>query len=169
VQLPPPDAMDWRVARLAGLATAVHVFEAALPSPIPGVKPGLANVIVIAALLDYGYATALAVGLLRVVAAGLLGGGLFGPGFLLGLCGALASLAALGALWRLLPRGTLGPVGFSVAAAFAHIGAQFALARGVLVAHPALDALAPLLAAAALLTGTVNGVLAARLRAAQAA
>lgn len=161
--LPRPDAADWRVARLAALASAVHVLEAAFPSPVPGIKPGLANVIVIAALLDYGYATAAAVSLLRVVVGALLAGSFLGPGFALSLSGALASLAALALVQWAAPR-AFGAVGLSLIAAFAHLGGQFALARTLLIGHPALDLLLPVLAGAALVTGVVNGVLAGRLR-----
>ncbi|MGD9000355.1 MAG: Gx transporter family protein, partial [Granulosicoccaceae bacterium] len=35
---------DQRIARLAALAIVIHVAESALPSPLPGIKPGFANI-----------------------------------------------------------------------------------------------------------------------------
>ena len=42
---------DHRIAWLAALAITIHVIESVLPSPLPGLKPGLANVVTIAVLL----------------------------------------------------------------------------------------------------------------------
>ena len=51
----PVDADDRRIARLAALAIGLTLAEAALPSPLPGVKPGLANIVVLLVLLQYGW------------------------------------------------------------------------------------------------------------------
>jgi len=63
-------AEDARIAWLAALAIAIHVVEANLPSPLPGVKPGLANVVTLAALHWYGFRVAGWVSVLRVMGAG---------------------------------------------------------------------------------------------------
>ena len=60
------DASDFRVARYAAAAIALSVAEAAIPSPLPGVKPGLANIIVLLVLMRHGWAEAAWVALLRV-------------------------------------------------------------------------------------------------------
>ena len=49
---------DHRIAWLAALAITIHIVESALPSPLPGVKPGLANVVTIVVLWRYGWAAA---------------------------------------------------------------------------------------------------------------
>ena len=49
---------DYIVAGLAALAITIHVAESALPSPMPGVKPGLANVITLVALTMFGWRVA---------------------------------------------------------------------------------------------------------------
>ena len=36
---------DHHIAKLAAIAIALHMVEAVIPSPIPGVKPGLANIV----------------------------------------------------------------------------------------------------------------------------
>lgn len=152
---------DRRIARLAALAIGLTLAEAALPSPIPGVKPGLANIVILMVLLQYGWRTAAWVSALRVLAGGLLLGSLFTPGFWLSAAGALVSLVVLG-LAQHLPRAWFGPVSLSVLAAFGHIGGQLALASAWLLPGVALLTLMPVFAAAALVFGAVNGVIVAR-------
>ena len=158
----PVTAQDRRIARLAALAIGLTLAEAALPSPIPGVKPGLANIVVLMVLLQYGWRAAAWVSALRVLAGALLLGSLFAPGFWLSAAGALVSLSVLG-LARHLPARHFGPVSLSVLAAFGHIGGQLALAGAWLLPAAAVVKLLPVFAAAALVFGAVNGVIVARL------
>lgn len=157
-----PSARDRRLARYAAAAIAASLVEAAIPSPLPGVKPGLANIVILIVLARHGWRDAAWVSVLRVVAGSLLAGQFLAPGFFLAGAGALASLAVLGALQPVSGH-WLGPVGRSVAAAFAHIGAQLLLARLWLVPHDGLFNLAPVFFGAALLFGILNGIVAARL------
>ncbi len=153
---------DYRIARYAAAAIALSLAEAALPSPLPGIKPGLANIIVLVVLARYGWRDAAWVSLLRVVAGSLVIGQFLAPGFFLALAGALCSLAML-ALAQRLPARWFGPVSASVLAAVAHIGGQLVLARLWLVPHDGVWYLVPLFATAALVFGTINGLVVARL------
>lgn len=163
----PVSAGDRRIARLTALAIGLTLAEAAIPSLLPGVKPGLANIVILLVLLQHGWRAAAWVSGLRVLAGGLLFGSLFAPGFWLSAAGALASLLVL-ALVRHLPERYFGAVSLSVLAAFGHIGGQLALAGWWLLPGVALVKLLPVFAAAALAFGTVNGVIVARLLAAPA-
>ena len=157
-----PSLQDRRIARFATAAILLSLAEAAIPLPLPGVKPGLGNIVVLIVLWRWGWREAAWVALLRVFAASLLLGQFLAPGFFLSLSGSLASLAVLG-LARHLPRRWFGPVSASLFAAFAHITGQLALARAWLVPHDGLFALAPVFGLAALVFGVVNGLVAARL------
>lgn len=158
----PVSADDRRIARLAALAIGLTLAEAAIPSPVPGVKPGLANIVILLVLLQYGWRAAAWVSALRVLAGGLLLGSLFAPGFWLSAAGALVSLSVL-AVARHLPSRHFGPVSLSVLAAFGHIGGQLALAGAWLLPGAALIKLLPVFAGAALIFGAANGVIVARL------
>ena len=158
----PVQAVDRRIARLTALAIGLTLVEAALPSPVPGIKPGLANIVILMVLLQYGWRTAAWVSGLRVLAGALLFGSLFAPGFWLSAAGAAASLGVL-ALARYLPRLYFGPISLSVLAAFGHISGQLALATMWLIPGAALLKLLPIFAAAALVFGAINGVIVARL------
>lgn len=157
----PVGAADRRVARYAAAAIVLTIAEAAIPSPLPGVKPGLANIVVLIVLLRHGWREAVWVSLLRVVAGSLMIGQFLAPGFFLSLAGTGASLAVL-ALSVRLPRAWFGPVSQSIFAAFAHIGGQVLLARLWLVPHNGVFYLVPVFAASALLFGVVNGLVAAK-------
>ncbi len=155
-------AEDRRVAWLATAAVGLSLVDAAIPSPLPGVKPGLANIITLVVLARYGWATAVWVSALRVLAGSLLLGYFLGPGFFLSLTGTTLSLLTLGAAHRL-PVRWFGPVSQSILAAFAHIGGQLLLARLWLIPHDGVFLLTPLFAGAALVFGTLNGLIAAKL------
>ncbi|MBI1174838.1 MAG: heptaprenyl diphosphate synthase [Sideroxydans sp.] len=151
---------DHHVARMAALALGLSVLEAAVPSPLPGVKPGLANIVTLIVLARYGWRTAAWVSLLRVVAGSLLFGNFLAPGFFLSLSGALCSLLIL-ALGQCLPTRWFGAVTHSILAAFAHIAGQLLIVYLWLIPHAGIAYLFPIFAMAALLFGTVNGLIAA--------
>ena len=153
---------DRRIARLATAAIFLSLVDAAIPTPLPGIKPGLANIVTLLVLQRHGWrATGWVTGL-RVLAGSLLLGQFLAPGFFLSAVGALFSLGALG-LARALPRRWFGPVSLSILAAFAHISGQILLARLWLIPHNGIFLLAPVFALAALFFGTINGLIAARL------
>lgn len=154
-------AEDHHVARMAAVALGLTVLESAIPSPLPGVKPGLANIVTLIVLARYGWRTAVWVSLLRVVAGSLLFGNFLAPGFFLSLSGAATSLAVL-ALGQHLPQRWFGPVSHSILAAFAHITGQMLVVYLWLIPHAGIAYLVPIFASAALVFGTVNGLVAAR-------
>ena len=153
---------DHRVARLAALAITLHLIESVIPSPLPGVKPGIANIVTLYVLYRFDFATAAWVSLLRVVAGSLLLGNFLSPAFALSLSGALASLLMLRGA-QCLPSQYFGPISLSVLAAFAHIAGQLLVVRLWLIPHAGVAYLIPLFAAAALVFGAINGLIAARL------
>lgn len=155
-------ADDHRIAKLAAFAIALHMFEAVIPSPLPGVKPGIANIVTLYVLYRYGLGTAVWVSILRVVASSLLLGQFLSPTFALSLTGAVFSLCALGVGMHL-PKRWFGPVTLSILAAFAHIAGQLLVVRLWLIPHAGVAYLVPVLMSAALLFGIINGVIVTKL------
>ena len=153
---------DHRIAKLAALAIGLHLLEAVVPSPLPGVKPGIANIVTLYVLYRYDFATAAWVSLLRVVASSLLLGNFLSPTFALSLAGAILSLLLLRFALHL-PRRWFGPVSLSVLAAFAHIGGQMLVVWLWLIPHAGVAYLLPIFAGVALFFGGINGLIAARL------
>ncbi len=153
---------DHRIAKLAAFAIALHMVEAVVPSPLPGVKPGIANIVTLYVLLQYDFATAAWVSILRVFASSLLMGLFMSPTFALSLSGALVSLSVL---WvaQYLPKRYFSVITLSILAAFAHIAGQLIMVRLWLIPHASVAYLIPIFSVAALFFGLINGLITARL------
>ncbi len=149
---------DHRIAKLAALAIALHMVEAVIPSPLPGVKPGIANIVTLYVLLKYDFATAAWVSILRVFASSLLLGQFLSPTFILSLSGAVLSLGML-YLAKHLPKQYFSAVTLSVLAAFAHIAGQLLIVRLWLIPHASVSYLIPIFSVAALFFGLINGMI----------
>jgi heptaprenyl diphosphate synthase len=153
---------DHRIAKLAAFAIALHMVEAVIPSPLPGVKPGIANIVTLYVLLKYDFATAAWVSILRVFASSLLLGQFMSPTFALSLSGALLSLGTLWAAQHL-PKRYFSAITLSILAAFAHIAGQLIVVRLWLIPHASVSYLIPIFATAALFFGLINGLITAKL------
>ena len=155
-------AADHHVAKLTALAIGLHIIEAVIPSPLPGVKPGVANIVTLFVLYQYGFTTAAWVSLLRVFASSLLLGQFLSPTLVLSLTGALFSLAAL-FFAQHLPKKYFSAISLSIFAAFAHIAGQLIIVRLWLIPHTGIIYLVPIFAIAALVFGVINGVITRKL------
>lgn len=153
---------DKRIAVLAAYAIGLHLVESVLPSPIPGVKPGIANIITLFVLYRYDLKTAAWVSLIRIFASSLLLGQFLSPTFFLSLSGGLSSLVIL-ALSVRLPKRWFGPISASILAAIAHVLGQLAVVSVWLIPHNAISYLIPVFFTAALVFGLINGWLAQKL------
>lgn len=153
---------DHLVAGLTALAITIHIAESALPSPLPGIKPGLANVVTLMVLCRYGWGMAAWVSLLRVLVGSILIGTFLSPTFFLSASGALVNVAVLGILYhvsRLLPSWAVSPVGLGLAGAMAHMTGQFWVAYALFIPHPGILALFPVLLGLSAILGIISGVL----------
>ena len=155
-------AADHHIAKLTALAIGLHLLEAVFPSPLPGVKPGIANIVTLYVLYQYDFATAAWVSLLRVFASSLLLGHFLSPTFVLSLSGAIVSLSTL-FLIQHLPKRYFSAISLSIIAAFAHIAGQLIVVRFWLIPHAGVSYLIPIFALAALIFGVINGVITAKL------
>ena len=155
-------AEDHKIAQLTALAIGLHLTEAIIPSPLPGVKPGIANIVTLYVLYQYGFKTAAWVSLLRVFASNLLLGQFLSPTFILSLSGALFSLSSL-YLAQYLPKKYFSAISLSILAAFAHIAGQLLVVRFWLIPHTGIVYLIPIFCLAALVFGLLNGVITAKL------
>lgn len=153
---------DQRIAWLTATAVGLSLVDAAIPLPLPGIKPGLANIVTLVVLARYGWQTAVWVSLLRVIVSSMLLGQFLAPGFFLGMSGAVCSLGMLFLAHRL-PSRWFSAVSWSILAAFAHILGQILCARLWLIPHDGVFYLLPLFALTAFVFGTLNGLIVARL------
>jgi len=153
---------DHQIAKLTAFAIGLHMLEAVIPSPLPGVKPGIANIVTLYVLYQYGLGTAAWVSLLRVFASSLLLGQFLTPTFVMSLSGALSSLCCL-YFTQYLPKKSFSAISLSIFAAFGHIGGQLIVVRFWLIPHSGIHYLIPIFATAALTFGVLNGIITANL------
>ncbi|GAB4291662.1 MAG: flavin-based extracellular electron transfer system protein EetB [Coriobacteriia bacterium] len=161
VRLPRP-AVKVRTVAVAGLLAGTGVVLGLVEqwiafTPLPWVRLGLANIVVVLGLRLLGPKAALGISLARWLIVGLVTGTLAGPTGGLALSGAVASWAAMSALSLCGERFSVA--GWSVLGAVAHTTAQFSIAS-VLAGSFAVLSLFPVSAAASLLFGLATGFVA---------
>lgn len=143
-------------AVFTALALIVSYLEHMIPLPFaaPGVKLGLANVVIVAAMYLMGLKKAFAINIVRVLLSGAMFTGL--SAMLYALAGALASFCVMALVRR---SSAFSIVGVSVAGALTHNAAQYTLAA--LIVHTAgLISYLPVLIASGAVTGIVVGAVA---------
>lgn len=140
---------------LAALALIFSYIEAILPflPGVPGIKPGLANLVIVIALYRLDAPTAFVVNLLRILMSALLFTGMFG--FLYSLAGCLLSFAVMLLLKR---TGLFSTVGVSMAGGVFHNAGQLLVAAAA-VSGPQIFHYLPVLILAGTIFGTINGIL----------
>lgn len=145
------------LALLFALAMIFSFVESRLPTfiPIPGVKLGLCNLVVILALLRYGFPSAAAVSLLRVLLSSILFGNM--AAFFYSLAGAVLSLLVMALLKK---TGRFSPVGISVSGGVFHNVGQILMAWLILGTDGVLLYL-PVLIIAGTIAGALIGLAAA--------
>lgn len=87
-----------RLSLLLALSVALNILESFLPffnGIIPGLKLGLANIVSVFVLYEFGIKDAFYIGILRVFLVGILRTGLFSPSFFFSLLGAIFSIVAM--------------------------------------------------------------------------
>jgi heptaprenyl diphosphate synthase len=142
---------------LAAAALSLFLFESILPSPVPWVRLGLANVMTVTVLFLYGVGPALLLTALRILLGSLLLGTFLSPAFFLAAAGGAASLGVMAIARRALVP-PLGIVGVSVLGAAAHNAGQLG-ALTLLFLHDAEGLrLLPYLILSATLLGALTGL-----------
>lgn len=143
-------------AILAALALIFSYIEAILPLSvgIPGVKLGIANLVVIIALYVLGFKYAMAVNVLRILVAGLLFNGAFGAMY--AMAGGVLSLIIM---YLLKKTNLFSTVGISMAGGVAHNLGQL-LVAALIVSTMKLFYYFPVLLFSGMISGILIGIVA---------
>lgn len=147
------------LALFIALAVSLHILESLLPSPVPWLRLGLANIMTLSALYLYGSRAAWTVSLARVGIGALLLGRLFSPGFWLALTGTIVATSVMIIVHRICGR-YLSPVGVSAIGASGHALGQVLAARLLIIQHEAIWQIAPLFLFFTVFSGVLTGWLA---------
>ena len=145
---------------LLAIAIVLNYLESFIPSiGIPGVKLGLANIVILICLYKYKVYEALMVDLLRVVLANLLKGTFLSIAFYMSLSGAVLSFLVM-FLFRYIKQ--LKPLVISVIGAIFHAIGQIIVALIIMQTSGILLYL-PFIMLASIITGVLNGIVCERI------
>ena len=141
---------------LTAMTIVIAVLESFIPSiGIPGVKLGLANIMILVILYELGVVDAIIVDLLRVVAVGLIRGTILSMGFFMSLAGATMSLCIMILFHLLIKKFSI--IGVSVIGSLFHVTGQVLVAMLYLGTAYILYYL-PIIAISAIITGVLVGI-----------
>ncbi len=147
---------------LLGVLTAgaivIAILESFIPSiGIPGVKLGLANIVILVILYELGIVEAIIVNLLRVIVVGLVRGTFLGMGFLMSLTGAVLSLTIMILFYILIKKFSI--IGVSVIGSVFHVTGQILIAM-LYLGTAYIVLYLPVIAISAIITGVFVGIIA---------
>ena len=146
-----------RLSMLLALSVVLNIIENMVPlfnGTIPGVKLGLANIVILFVLYQYGFKEAISLSLTRVFLVSILHTGLFSVAFFLSLAGAILSIIAMG----IAKRTKLSIVGVSVVGSLFHSLGQVIVVAFFIGSMSAFNYL-PIITLFAIPTGIITGIL----------
>ena len=147
---------------LLGVLTAgaivIAILESFIPSiGIPGVKMGLANIVILIILYELGIWEAIVVNLLRVLVVSLVRGTFLSMGFLMSLAGAVLSLGIMILFYLLIKKFSI--IGVSVIGSIFHVTGQILIAM-IFLGSAYIFLYLPVIALSAIITGVFVGIVA---------
>ena len=145
---------------LLGILTAgaivIAILESFIPSVgIPGVKLGLANIVILIILYELGIIEAVFVNLLRVLVVGFVRGTFLSMGFFMSLTGAAMSLGIMILFFALIKKFSI--IGVSVIGSVFHVTGQILIAM-LYLGTAYIVLYLPLIAVSAIITGVFVGI-----------
>lgn len=148
-----------RIALYTALALILSYVEALvpIPIPIPGIKLGLPNVMILFALQTLNTASAFLILIFRILLSGFLFGSM--SSILYALSGGLLSFIGMTLLCRYRDRLSLSFLSISIAGAVLHNTGQLITASLVVQNAHLFLSYAPILLIAALITGGITGII----------
>ena len=151
-----------RLSLLLALCIVLNIIESVIPlfsGYIPGLKLGLANIVILFVLYCYSFKDALYVSLLRVVIVGITRTGLFSVAFFFSLGGALLSILTMSLFKRIT---NLSIIGISIIGSISHSIGQIIMAI-VLIESNLMIMYLPWLLMFSIPTGIITGKIALKM------
>jgi heptaprenyl diphosphate synthase len=154
-----------KIALLVSVAAILQVAESFFPQVVPGVKLGLANMIVLIALVNIGFMAAIEIAIMRTLISSLVLGTFLSPGFILSFASAITSTLVMGALYKFSSgnkRVFLSLIGISIIGALVHNFTQLGLVYILLIKNTGIFLLLPWLGISSVITGWITGIVASQ-------
>ena len=143
---------------LTAAAIVIAILESFIPSVgIPGVKLGLANIVILIILYELGIWEAAVVNLLRVLVVSLVRGTFLSMGFLMSLTGCVFSLGIMILFYLLIKKFSI--IGVSVIGSLFHVLGQILIAM-IFLGSAYIFLYLPVIAISAIITGVFVGIVA---------
>lgn len=141
---------------LTAAAIVIAILESFIPSVgIPGVKLGLANIVILIILYELGILEAVIVNLLRVLVVSFVRGTFLSMGFLMSLTGAVMSLGIMILFYVLIKKFSI--IGVSVIGSIFHVAGQILIAM-IYLGTAYIVLYLPVIAISAIITGVFVGI-----------
>ena len=145
-------------AILLSATVVIGIVESFIPSVgIPGVKLGLANIMILITLYEVGFVDALFIDIARVFLVSLIRGNIFSMAFLMSLTGAVFSFGIMLLFYLLIKKFSI--IGVSVVGSLFHVFGQILIAIFYLGSGYVIFYL-PIIAISAIVTGVFVGIVA---------
>ena len=143
---------------LTAAAIVIAILESFIPSVgIPGVKLGLANIVILIILYELGIWEAVVVNLLRVLVVSFVRGTFLSMGFLMSLTGCVLSLGIMILFYLLIKKFSI--IGVSVVGSIFHVAGQIFIAM-IYLGSAYIFLYLPVIAISAIITGVFVGIVA---------
>ena len=144
------------IALLTAATIVIGIIESFIPSVgIPGIKLGLANIMILVTLYELGVIEAIFVNFARVLLVSLIRGTFLSMGFFMSLAGAFLSLGVMIIFYLLIKKFSI--IGVSVIGALFHVFGQIIIAMIYLGTAYVLLYL-PIIALVSIVTGVFVGI-----------
>ncbi len=149
-----------KMAMLLSFSVVLSLIESFIPlfSSVPGIKLGLANIVIIFVIYKYSLKDALYISILRVILIGILRTGLFSISFFFSLVGALFSIFTM----YILKSSKLSIVGVSIGGSISHSIGQILVAI-IFLNNINIIYYLPILLISSIITGFIIGILGMKL------
>ena len=143
---------------LTAAAIVIAILESFIPSVgIPGVKLGLANIVILIILFELGIWEAVVVNLLRVLVVSFVRGTFLSMGFFMSLTGCVFSLGIMILFYLLIKKFSI--IGVSVIGSIFHVAGQILIAM-IYLGSAYIFLYLPVIAISAIITGVFVGIVA---------
>jgi heptaprenyl diphosphate synthase len=147
-----------RLAFFTAFAVTIFAAESLIPKPLPFMKLGLANIVVIFILINFGFRDALIVTVTKSVIGGFVAGIIFTPTMIMSFGGSLSSVLMMYMLLN--SRIKFSIIGISIIGAVSHNITQLVIVRFLLIKESSVFYLTPILIIMGVVTGIVTGYIA---------
>ncbi len=147
------------IALFSASAVVCYVVESFIPHPLPWVRFGFGNIVVLIALYLLGFRTSFLIALMKSLIGALIVGNLLSPAFLFSIAGSISSVLVM-ALVLAIPRTPFSPFGISIIGAVSHNLAQLVIAALLFIGLREVLFLFPVFIVISMITGSITGFIA---------